>query len=150
MVLRIESLHARLAKLDEIIPFLRELGAADRSDLKKSLRDMMAVERGLQLGAELIFDIGNHILSAQLGVHATDYRDIVRRMAQRKVISDSLGARLERLSGFRNVLVHGYMELDQDLVLDNLFKAPQDFTDFMIEVRDWLEEQGLSPLESSR
>jgi uncharacterized protein YutE (UPF0331/DUF86 family) len=152
MVLRIESLHARLAKLDEIVQLLLELGAGDRSALKESLRDRMAVERGLQLGAELVFDIGNHILSAQFGAHATDYEDIVRRLAQRKVISDSLRARLEGLGGFRNVLVHGYMALDPDLVLDNLLKAPKDFRDFMTEIRDWLEEQGLSlsPPESSR
>jgi uncharacterized protein YutE (UPF0331/DUF86 family) len=66
------------------------------------------------------------------------------------VISDSLGTRLDGLSGFRNILVHDYMALNRDLVLDNLLKAPQDFTDFMTEIRDWLEEQGLSPLESSR
>jgi uncharacterized protein YutE (UPF0331/DUF86 family) len=81
MVLRIESIHARLARLDEIILLLRELGAMDRATLKKSLRDMMAVERTLQIGAELILDIGNHILSAHLGVHAIDYRDIMRRLA---------------------------------------------------------------------
>ena len=150
MVLRSESLHARLAKLDEIVQLLRDLGATDRSVLRESLRDRMAVARGLQLGAELIFDIGNHILSAQLGAHATDYEDIVRRLAQRKVISDSLRARLEGLGGLRNVPVHGYMALDPDLGLDNLLKAPKDFRDFMPEIRDWLEEQGPGSVGSSR
>jgi uncharacterized protein YutE (UPF0331/DUF86 family) len=139
MVLRIESIQARLLKLDGIIPLLRELGSSDRSDLKESLRDMMAVERSLQLGAELVLDIGNHILSAQYGTHATDYQDIVKRLAQRRVISDSLRARLEGLGGFRNLLVHGYMALDPDRVLDVLLKAPRDFSDFMMEIRDWLE-----------
>jgi|SRR5215218_4627909 uncharacterized protein YutE (UPF0331/DUF86 family) len=139
MALRVESIQARLAKLDGILPVLRELGAIDRPVLRESLRDMLAAERGLQLGAELVFDIGNHILSAQYGTHATDYQDIIRRLAQRRVISDSLRSRLEGLGGFRNVLVHGYMDLDMDLVLDILLKAPRDFSDFMAEIRDWLE-----------
>jgi uncharacterized protein YutE (UPF0331/DUF86 family) len=146
MALRIESLQARLSKLDEIVQFLREIGVGDLSVLGESLRDMLAAERALQVGAELIFDIGNHILSAQFGAHATDYQNIVNRLAQRKVISDSLCARLQGLGGFRNVLVHAYMELDQDRVLENLAKAPQDFGDFMSEIRDWLGSPGVKPL----
>jgi uncharacterized protein YutE (UPF0331/DUF86 family) len=138
VVLRVESLQARLEKLDEIVLLLRELGAMDRSSLKGSLRDRMAVERTLQLGAEIIFDIGNHILSGRYGAHATDYKDIIRRLAERRVVSDSLRSRLEGLGGFRNLLVHGYMTLDPDQVFDKLLRAPEDFGDFMTEIRDWL------------
>lgn len=141
MVLRIESLQARLLKLDDIVSILKEFGAMDRLALKGSLRDMLAAERALQLGAELIFDIGNHILSAQFGTSATDYGDIVKQLVLRGVISQALSARLAGLSGFRNLLVHGYMELDPERVLDNLVKAPQDFSDFIGEIRAWLGDR---------
>jgi len=36
-------------------------------------RDAWARERGLQLGAEIVLDVGNHILSAHFGVSAQDY-----------------------------------------------------------------------------
>ncbi|HEY9421276.1 MAG TPA: DUF86 domain-containing protein [Thermoanaerobaculia bacterium] len=145
MALRVEALSARLAKLDEIIALLREFCAIDRSVLKDSPRDMLGVERALQLGAELILDIGNHALSAQYGVHATSYKEIVRLLGRQGVISESLAARLEKLGGFRNVLVHGYMDLDPEVVLDHLYKAPGDFSDFMAEIRTWLEGLALQP-----
>jgi uncharacterized protein YutE (UPF0331/DUF86 family) len=78
-------------------------------------------------------------------VHATSYKEIVILLGRRGVISDSLAARLEKIGGFRNVLVHGYMDLDPEMVLDNLYKAPGDFSDFMTEIRNWLEGLASQP-----
>ncbi|MBI1818212.1 MAG: DUF86 domain-containing protein [Deltaproteobacteria bacterium] len=60
----------------------------------------------LQLGAEIIFDIGNHILSAYFGTSAQDYEDILPQLATRGVIPEALHQRLKGLGGFRNILVH--------------------------------------------
>ena len=141
MVLRRETLQARLLKLEGIVSFLRELAAADRSALKNSLRDMWAAERALQLGAEAIFDVGNHILSAFYGTSASDYRDIMTQLALRGVVSAELRDRLEGLGGFRNILVHDYLELDPERVLDNAMRAPQDFGAYIDEIRSWLDSQ---------
>lgn len=67
---------------------------------------MWAVERGLHLGAELLFDIGNHILSARYGISPRDYRDIIEQLAQQRILEPALHARLQGLAGFRNILVH--------------------------------------------
>jgi uncharacterized protein YutE (UPF0331/DUF86 family) len=59
MVFRLDAIQTRLRRLEEVVSELRELGKLDRNDLERSQRDMWAVERGLHLGAELLFDIGN-------------------------------------------------------------------------------------------
>lgn len=138
MVLRPEAIRARLLKLEQAISRLEELGRIERAVLRVSFRDAWAIERGLQLAAEIVLDTGNHILSAHFGESARDYEDVVAQLAVRGVLDEALRARLKGLGGFRNVLVHGYLELDADRVADHLAKAPRDFADFARAIRGWL------------
>lgn len=59
MVLRTEAVRRRLTRLEEIQTTLAALDYEPSSP-----ESAWAVERGLHLAAECIFDIGNHILSA--------------------------------------------------------------------------------------
>lgn len=138
MVLRPEALRQRLLKLEEIIARLQAAGQTDRATLRTNFRDAWIAERGLQLGAEVVFDIGNHVLSAHFGVSPKDYEDIIVQLANLGVVDETLRRRLKGLGGFRNILVHGYLRVDPDRVADYLEKAPTDFSDFARQIRDWL------------
>ena len=138
MALRPESLRARLLRLEEIISRLERLAAAPGAGPP----DAWAVERGLQLAAEVTFDIGNHILAAHFGVNAQDYEDILERLAEHEVLPGELRSRLRGLGGFRNLLVHGYLRLDPDVVAAKLSQAPKDFSDFAAAVRQWMQGLG--------
>jgi uncharacterized protein YutE (UPF0331/DUF86 family) len=109
--------------------------------LRSSFRDGWVAERGLQLAAEVVLDIGNHILSAHFGVTAKDYEDIITQLAAHGVIDDHVRARLKGLGGFRNVLVHGYLRVDPERVAAHLAGAPADFSSFAAAVRTWLARQ---------
>lgn len=130
MVLRPDAIRQRLLKLEEVLARLQELGPLDPTSLRTNFRDAWSAERGLQLAAEAVFDIGNHILGAHFGVSARDYEDILQQLTDRGVIGAALHARLRGLGGFRNILVHGYLEIDADKVTGALAKAPADFSEF--------------------
>jgi len=136
--LRVDAVEIRLLRLEEVISELTRLAGIDPDRLRANRSEMWAVERGLQLGAEILLDIGNHILVAEYGVSSREYGDIFRRLAERKVISQSLAERLDGLAGFRNILVHDYLDLDKERVLENLRRAPKDFSELAREIRDWL------------
>jgi uncharacterized protein YutE (UPF0331/DUF86 family) len=139
VVLRPDAIRERLAKLEETISRLERFAAHESSPARGDFRDAWAAERGLQLGAEVMFDIGNHILSAHYGVSAQDYEDIIVQLAVTGVIDQALRQRLTGLGGFRNILVHGYLRIDPDRVADHLTRAPLDFSAFAGAVRAWLE-----------
>lgn len=134
MVLRPEAVRRRLVRLEEVISRLGEL-EYDPSDFHSAWQ----VERGLQLAAEILFDVGNHVLSAHFGVVAEDYEDILDKLAAEGVMSDELQSDLAGLGGFRNVLVHGYLELDTETVAASHRAAPRQFSRFRLEVEEWLE-----------
>ena len=138
MVLRPEAIRERLLRLEEVISRLEELLRTAPTASRESFRDAWASERGLQLAAEILFDVGNHILSAHFGVSAEDYEDIVAQLGAQGVIDAPLRERLRGLGGFRNVLVHGYLRVDPARVADLLGRAPADFSEFAGAVRAWL------------
>jgi len=139
VVLRIEALRERLAKLEEVVTRLREVARVGREDFERDYRHAWLAERGLELGAQAILDIGNHILAGEFGESALEYEEIVRRLGQRGVLSSALTKRLRGLGGFRNILVHGYLRIDPEKVYDALQRSAADFTDFEAEILAWLD-----------
>lgn len=138
MVLKPEAVRERLLRLEDVISRVEELGRLDASHLRDNFRDAWAVERGLQLASEIVFDIGNHILSAHFGKSAQDYEDILAQLAAVAVISASTREGLKGLGGFRDILVHGYLRIDPDRVITHLRAAPARFSEFNRDVRAWL------------
>jgi uncharacterized protein YutE (UPF0331/DUF86 family) len=110
-----------------------------RSEQTNDFRDTWAVERGLQIAAEIVFDIGNHILSAHFGRNAQDYEDIIAQLGATDVLVSSTTERLKGLGGFRNILVHGYLRIDPDRVRAHLEDAPGQFSEFARDVTAWME-----------
>jgi len=130
-----------LAKLEEIVTRLGEIGRVSFEEFRNDYRHAWLAERGLQLGAQIILDVGNHILAGEYGESASDYQDILRRLGARGVLSVGLMERLSGLGGFRNILVHGYLQIDPRKVYDALARAPKDFTDFEAELDAWLRNR---------
>src|SRR3989442_14736497 len=73
IVLRPEAVRERLLRLEEALSRREELRRLDARAPREGFREVWAVERGLQLGAEIVLDVGNSILSAHFGVSAQDY-----------------------------------------------------------------------------
>lgn len=134
MVLRPESVRSRLRKLEEVLSELERIAPEAGS----SVRDEWAVERGLQLAAETLFDVGNHILTAHFGVSAEDYEDVLEQLARRNVIPQALREKFRGLGGFRNLLVHDYLRVDPVRVRDFAGRAPAEFAEFARSVEDWI------------
>ncbi|MCW5890160.1 MAG: DUF86 domain-containing protein [bacterium] len=106
--------------------------------LEKDRRLRWAVERGLQVAAEALFDAGAHVLAAEFRETADEYRDIPRRLAARGVLTDATARALEGLAGFRNVLVHDYADVDLERVVAGLARLG-DFDAFVADVEHWLQ-----------
>jgi uncharacterized protein YutE (UPF0331/DUF86 family) len=145
VVLKPETVRSRLRFLEGVVADLRALAAQPRDELLGSRARLWSVERGLQVAAEAVFDVGNHVLAGHFEDHADDYEDILKRLLSHGVISSDLAERLRGLGGFRNVLVHEYADLDPDRILEYLADAPDQFASYVAEVRLWVDRAGGSP-----
>ena len=82
-------------------------------------------------------DVAQHIVSSErLGAPDTN-ADALRRLGQHRVIDTDLADSLARAVGFRNVLVHGYVDVDDDVVLASFADVTQ-LHRFVHDVSAWL------------
>lgn len=138
MTLRPRVLDARLRRLREIARRLRRQRDLGRERLAQDEDAAWLVERGLQLGCEIVLDTANHILAGAFGRSAETHEQILDALAGEAVMSAELRSDLRGLGGFRNVLVHGYLELDPARVGAALERAPEQFERFADEIHAWL------------
>nr|WP_207132022.1 DUF86 domain-containing protein [Halorhodospira neutriphila] len=79
-----------------------------------------AAERFLQLSLEAFLDLGNHVI-ADLGLGPVDKsRDIPAILQQQGYLDAELAETWLRMIGFRNILVHAYLDLDRHQVYEIL------------------------------
>ena len=137
MPVRPEVVRRRLLDIGEATGRLRSWLPLSAGRLEQNLMLQWAVERGLQLAAEALFDSGSHILAGEFQEAPDEYREIAPRLAARGVISQETARRLDSLAGFRNVLVHDYAAVDLRRVEAGLARLA-DFDAFVADVERWL------------
>ena len=125
-MVRPEVIRKRLNKLDEYLGILTGLQRYTLEELMKDPEHYGSTERFLQLAIEAANDMANHVISEmELGI-VNWYSDIPQLMAEKEYISDDLKERWIRMIGFRNTLVHEYIDIDRRIVFDILHNNLKD------------------------
>ena len=93
------------------------------------------MEHTLQLAIQAALDVASHIVSdLRLGEPATN-RALFDLLVKAGWVSRELGEILADLTGFRNVLVHGYTEVNLGIVLDVLVNRLGNLEPFVDAIR---------------
>jgi uncharacterized protein YutE (UPF0331/DUF86 family) len=106
-------------KLSLIETCVRELQTlAKPSTIATDVREERFVEHTLQIAIQAALDVASHIVSDErLGEPQTN-RELFRLLVRGDVLPVALADGLERMAGFRNILVHGYQTVDLAIVRD--------------------------------
>jgi uncharacterized protein YutE (UPF0331/DUF86 family) len=82
-------------------------------------------------------DVAQHICASEQWGPPRDNGAAVELLGRHGVLEPELAGRLRRAVGFRNVLVHDYVEVDDLVVLDRL-QDPSDLSSFVGAVVEWV------------
>ena len=125
-MVRPEVIRKRLNRLDEYLGILTGLQRYTLEEFMEDPEHYGSTERFLHLAIEAANDMGNHVISEmELGI-VNWYSDIPQLMAEKEYISDDLKERWIRMIGFRNTLVHEYIDIDRRIVFDILHNNLKD------------------------
>jgi len=139
MVFKKESIIERLKKLEGVLAKLRDRSGITLEEFRQDTDLQWIIERGLEIASSALLDIGNHILAGVYETSVDEYEQILEKLQEKRVISRGLYEELRGLGGFRNVLVHGYLSLNLELVYEHYKKALGTFPRFIAEIEEWLE-----------
>lgn len=126
-----------LAKFKELEGYLDELESVKPSEFEEyinSIEKKRSCERILQISIETVLDICNILVSSlKLGIPAQE-SDIFIKLKNKKVISKEMAVILDEMKGFRNILVHKYAIINDELVFEIISERLGDFEKFKEEV----------------
>lgn len=122
----------KLATIVSAVSDLRRLARLDR--LRHDIREQRFIEHTLQVGIQAALDVASHIVSDEaLGEPVTN-RQLFDLLARAEWLDAALATRLSRMAGFRNVLVHGYDDVDLAVVEDIVRHRLDDLLEFIAAV----------------
>lgn len=111
-----EVFQRRLARLEQLLRDLRQLASIPRAEYLGDRGKQAQAERWLHLAAECVLDLAHHLIADRGWRTPSSYRDAIQVLAENDILDDSLAGQLEAWAGLRNVLVHLYLDVDQQML----------------------------------
>ena len=136
-----QTQRRHLAALQAALAQLRGHTGRPVAFLLNDLDELWAVEHGLQLCAQNALDLATHI-AASAGRDVPDYASAFDALSAVGVLDQDFAARFRAIAGFRNVLVHGYIEVDVPRLHQLLNQRLDDFAEFAAKISAYLDRAG--------
>lgn len=140
MMLRHISLTQKISRLEEICLKIQKLQKIVTK--KKFLTDdiiQKAIERYLQIAIEAAIDICDHIINDAGLRKPADYKDAILILGEAGILSNTFAQRFSHAAGFRNVLVHDYVDIDAKKVFDHFKNDSKDIKVFIRSIVRYLQ-----------
>lgn len=88
----------------------------------------------LQRSVQAVIDLATHIVASEgLGLPET-IKDNFRLLLENKIIDKGLAIKMERMTGFRNIAVHDYQSINEEILKSILSKHLSDLEEFYTAV----------------
>ena len=96
------------------------------------------IERNLEVTAQAVIDIANRIISIEGLEKPLDYYDAIMRLGKAGILPLKFAKKLAPIAGFRNILVHDYLDINWDEVYNNLHQL-HDISKFIKQIKAWMK-----------
>lgn len=129
-----------LANLDELDGYLRELRAVapERFEDYQRTEKRRSCERLIQVSVEAVIDICALLVAGlRLGLPGEE-DDLFERLCRHGAISGPMADTLRRMKGLRNLLVHEYGRINDEIVFETVRGRLGDFDAFRNEILAFL------------
>lgn len=110
---------------------LRSLAARDAAELLADEVALPAAKYRLITAIEAAIDACEHVISSEGYRSSADYADSFRVLVEEHRLPAELGGRLQDAARFRNLLVHGYADVDDARVVTILQTRLGDLSQFV-------------------
>ncbi|MET0850014.1 MAG: DUF86 domain-containing protein [Candidatus Rokuibacteriota bacterium] len=134
-----DLLAQKLAFIETCVQELRTL--ARPAEILRDVREARFVLHTLQIAIQAALDVASHIVSDErLGEPETN-RELFDRLIRPGWLPADLAGTMERMAGFRNVVVHGYGRVNLEIAKDIVEHRLTDLLAFVTAIRTRLTDQ---------
>lgn len=115
-----DSVGARLDRLEAIIEALDRVRARGLDAYLNHEDVRLATERRLITALQICIDVSAHVITELPVEPPTDYGGLLRALGTASVLEPALAERLAAAARLRNLLVHVYLDVDDERVFEAL------------------------------
>jgi uncharacterized protein YutE (UPF0331/DUF86 family) len=126
-----------LRVLERSLRILRSLRSKGREAFVSDEATQDRVDRNAQLAAQAAADIALHIVAASGAAGPETYADALLELGRLGIVAADTCASMAGVARLRNLLVHGYTDIDHGRIFDELDWL-DDATVFAEQVDGWL------------
>jgi len=134
-----DTLASRLQALDGYLAELEGFRRYDRGHFVESPELYHLAERYLHLACECVLDVAHHVISDTGLRQPKSYREVMTVLEEAGLIEHGLTERLQKWMGFRNILVHFYLEIDHGISYDTIQDELGDLRQFATRMAKLLD-----------
>jgi uncharacterized protein YutE (UPF0331/DUF86 family) len=145
-----DLLSRKLSRLQSYVDALKTAEDINWEKYRSDMRSRAFVERYLHLAIEEVLDIANHLVSFQQWREPTGYRDLFLILAEQGVVPQERLSTFQNMASFRNMLVHRYETMDDELVFGIFRKRLGDFDSYAALVSAWADTAEAEGWDSAR
>jgi len=134
---KIELIHQDLGRLKEFAHLTFDEVAKDwmtHSIVENLL--MKIIGRGIDINQHFISEIVSVKIAAPL-----DYEETFLKLGELKVLPEKFAQKIAKSAGFRNVLVHQYNNIDEQIFYKSVGEAVEQYTKYCDYILKFLEKE---------
>ncbi len=132
---------SKLRELADRIDRVRSHCAVDAATLSADRDAADLVAFNLQLAVQSCLDLAKHLITTEGLPSTTTLAGSFQRLAERGILSAPTAEALGRAAGRRNLIAHGYVDVDPELLYEAATEGPADLEQYAREVAAWMRFQ---------
>jgi uncharacterized protein YutE (UPF0331/DUF86 family) len=126
-----EKMEGLIRHLRDYTGFLRDIVQQDRTSFLRDPKSIGSARYYLQVSIETCINIANHIIASERLRAPKDYRDSFAVLNEAGILPDGMTQTMRELAGLRNLLVHVYWDVDDEMIFEGIRADLQDFEAFI-------------------
>ena len=135
-----QAVQALLQSLSDYTEDLRTYQQLSHDDVAADRNYQSMIRYAMQTAIQCVIDIANHLLIGGDLEQPSDSRSAILGLGRHGVLPQDFAQELASRSGLRNVIVHRYMTVDDELIYQFLQRCVTDFEMFSQHIVDYLRE----------
>jgi uncharacterized protein YutE (UPF0331/DUF86 family) len=140
--LNMALIRQRAQEIRESATLLKEYARVSEEEFIKNRQIADAAKYRLLVAIESSIAICNHLVSRLAQKAPETFAECFEILKNQKVISEALCEKLQQMSRFRNLIIHGYWKIDDAKVHQILAKDLGDFDAYLLSVEASLPLEG--------
>lgn len=98
----------------KILKILQEFSSENPDQWRE--RDLLAIQRALQIFIETFIGFARYIVQQKYQLSVSQSREALNILRQQESLTFTQHQQLLKMIGFRNVLVHDYLDIDENII----------------------------------